>query len=286
MPKDVADLPFFEPADTSFDLDDALTVRLIVRTRAEGLAVRPHAHPRGQLAWPAKGVLRIVGADGVWIVPPSHAAWIPGGVVHQTISETDATVRHLLVHPRRRIRNATGRSPGCVVVLTTPLLRELILRLESYQRLADDDPRLLRLSDVILDEIDELPEAPLSLPGGRDPRLIRLTRHLGAHPEDARSFVRLASLVGSTTRTLERLFRAETGLTFRRWRSRLRLIRSIELLNAGQSTTHVALSLGYAGPSAFAAAFKQHFGLTPQRYPLREPMRRLTAAAPPRPRPT
>jgi AraC-like DNA-binding protein len=269
MPKDVADTPWFEPAEASFDLDRARSLRLLVRSRAEGRAVRPHAHPRSQLAWPTKGVLRIVGADGVWIVPPSHAAWIPGGVRHQIISDTDATIRHLLVHPDHRVRSQRGNTGGCVVVMMTPLLRELVLRLETDEEHGADEPRLVRLREVILDEIDDLPEAPLDLPGGRDARLVRLTRHLGAHPEDPHSFARLASQAGSTTRTLERLFRAETGLTFRRWRSRLRLLRAIEMLDAGDSTTRIALSLGYAGASAFAAAFKEHFGQPPQSYLLR-----------------
>jgi AraC-like DNA-binding protein/quercetin dioxygenase-like cupin family protein len=265
MPKDVADTPEREPTAV-FDHDRAEPVHLLRRTRARGFVVRPHAHPHGQLVWPTQGVLRLAGDDGIWIVPESHAVWIPAGVVHQMVAETDTEIRHLLVHPDRRLRLGRSDPTLCSVVVTTPLLRAAIERMSILEDDPDAADRRRRLGDVVLDEIDDLPEAPFHLPGGRDPRLVRLTRHLGGHPDERRPLSVLASEVGSTTRTLERLFRAETGLTYRQWRSRHRLLGSIERLQRGESTTTVAASLGYAGASAFAAAFRERFGLSPQRY--------------------
>jgi AraC-like DNA-binding protein len=266
MPKDVADTPKSEPSEAASDLDRSRPVLVLDRSRGGGHVVEPHAHPRAQLAWPTTGVLRIVVGDDVFIVPPSHAVWIPGGRVHQMITETDAEIRHLLIHPERGTRPGGGDPATCCVVAMTPLLREAILRMGEFDRGPTSEARLARLGEVILDEIADLPAAPLGLPGGRDPRLVRLTRHLENRPADGRPLAELASLVGSTTRTLERLIHAETGLTYRQWRARHRLLRSIERLEAGESTTAVALSLGYAGASAFAAAFRRHFGVTPQHY--------------------
>ncbi|MDR3372468.1 MAG: helix-turn-helix domain-containing protein [Ancalomicrobiaceae bacterium] len=266
MPKDVADTPDREPDEAGSDLDQNKAVLLLGGFRSGGYAVRAHAHPRGQLAWPTSGVLRIVSGASVFIVPPSHAVWIPAGAVHQMVTDTDAAVRHLLIHPDRGIRHRRAHADRCSVVLMTPLLRELILRLEALEQAGADAERLRRFEEVVLDELDDLPESPLELPGGRDPRLVRLTRHLGGEPEERRPLKSLAAMVGSTTRTLERLFRAETGLTYRQWRARHRLLSSIERLNAGESTTAVALSLGYGSASAFAAAFKRHFGKRPQQY--------------------
>ncbi len=267
MPKNVADTPECEPTSV-FDLDRGMTVQLLARTRERGFAVRRHTHPHGQLVWPTRGVLRLVGEDGIWIVPESHAVWMPAGAVHQVIAETDAEIRHLQVHPERRLRHDRGEPARCVVVVTTPLLRAAIERMEGLEGRPEAADRLRRLAEVVLDEIEDLPEAPFHLPGGRDPRLVRLTRHLGDHPDERRGLAVLAAEVGSTTRTLERLFRAETGLTWRRWRSRHRLLRSIERLQRGESTTAVAASLGYAGASAFAAAFRELFGTSPQRHRL------------------
>lgn len=268
MTKYVSETPLFAPHDTAFDLDATWPVLVRSRRLEAGRAVRPHSHPRGQLASAVSGVLRAISGSSVWIVPPSHVVWVPGGVEHQVISDTTADVLHLFVHPDRVVRQQAG-PPRCCVLQMTPVLREMLLRLADLDAQAADVARRRRLGEVVLDELDDLPEAPLSLPGGSDPRLVRLTRHLGDQPDDNRSLDELANLAGASKRTLERLFRQETGLSFKSWRSRLRLLTAIERLDAGVSTTEAALMVGYATPSAFVAAFRAEFGQPPQRF-LRE----------------
>jgi AraC-like DNA-binding protein len=60
-----------------------------------------------------------------------------------------------------------------------------------------------------------------------------------------------------------RLFQRETGLSFRGWRQRMRLLSSLGTLEQGRSVTEAALSCGYDSTSAFIAAFKGLFGVTP-----------------------
>jgi AraC-like DNA-binding protein len=51
----------------------------------------------------------------------------------------------------------------------------------------------------------------------------------------------------------------------RRSQTGLRLLPAIEKLNRWQSSTAIALSLGYRSTSAFVAAFRKPFGVSPQR---------------------
>lgn len=146
------------------------------------------------------------------------------------------------------------------------LARALILRLGAMDTAAPPDDRLRHLAQVMLDELEALAESPFNLAGGTDPRLTRLTRHLIANPGDQRPLTALAALAGASPRTLERLFRAETGLPFLQWRSRLRLLCAIEALNRGESSTTIAWSLGWRSPPAFVAAFRDQFGVPPQRF--------------------
>ena len=73
-------------------------------------------------------------------------------------------------------------------------------------------------------------------------------------------------MVGAGQRTLERLFWAQTGLSFGRWRQQLRLAHALKLLAVGQPVTAVALDVGYDSPSAFVSTFRRTFGKTPGRY--------------------
>ena len=71
---------------------------------------------------------------------------------------------------------------------------------------------------------------------------------------------------GASERTLARLFRSETGMTFAAWRQQLRLIRALELLAEGTAVTEVALAVGFDSPSSFIAMFRRSLGTTPSRY--------------------
>ena len=99
-----------------------------------------------------------------------------------------------------------------------------------------------------------------------DPRLARICRALGADPGSTRTLEDWGREAGGSGRTLARLFVRETGLTFAAWRQQARLLAALARLAAGEPVTRIALDLGYASPSAFAAMFKRALGAPPSRY--------------------
>lgn len=258
--------PALDPADIAYVLDPARPILTHGRRIETGRALRAHSHPRGQLLWAMRGVLRVASSGCIWLVPPSHAVWIPGGIQHQVTVEAEAELLNLYVDPAIPVRQDRGPPPCCAVLLLTPLAREMIRRLGETDTTQPFDAPLLRFCAVLVDELQALAEAPLNLPGGRDERLARVTRHMIGHPGEQRQLSELGRIAGASPRTLERLFRAETGLSFRQWRAKLRLLSAIEALNRGESSTAIAYSMGYGSPSAFIAAFRAAFGITPQRF--------------------
>ena len=83
------------------------------------------------------------------------------------------------------------------------------------------------------------------------------------NPADGMTATALARQCGLSVRTLERLFRAETGMRFGLWRQKARLLESVRVLVEGGSVTDAAIESGYSSVSAYIAAFKQTFGCTP-----------------------
>jgi AraC-like DNA-binding protein len=71
---------------------------------------------------------------------------------------------------------------------------------------------------------------------------------------------------GASRRTMERLFRAETGMSLGQWQRRQTLLHALRRLAAGESVSGVAGELGYNSPSAFIAMFRRELGQTPKRY--------------------
>ncbi len=55
-------------------------------------------------------------------------------------------------------------------------------------------------------------------------------------------------------------------MTFGRWRQHARLLSALERLAHGEKILSIALDHGYASQSAFAAMFKQHFGVPPSAF--------------------
>lgn len=242
---------------------------------AAGHVIAAHSHRRAQLVYASSGVMRVRTADGVWVVPPQRALWVPAGTVHEVEMAGPVAMRTLYL-----ARAAARRLPRtCCVVAVTPLLRELILRAVELPLLYDEAGAPGRIMALILDEIRALPVLPLALPAARERRVQRICRHLLADPADARTLEEWGRTVGASARTLARLFVSDTGLTFGGWRQQARLMEALTRLAQGQAVTTVALDLGYESPSAFTSMFRRALGRTPSAYfEAGDPPPRRTAA--------
>ncbi|WP_049795626.1 helix-turn-helix transcriptional regulator [Frankia sp. EAN1pec] len=218
-----------------------------------------HDHTDHQLIYPGTGVLRVVTRVGSWVVPPLRAVWLPAGVAHAHQAHGPTHMHSLAFSD---VDDPFG-SPDPTVVAVPALLREIIRALTATG-LAGADRR--DLTAVLLRSLRPVTELRLCLPQPRDDRLVALTAALAADPADPRTLAELGAAVGASERTLSRLFRRQTGMTFPQWRAQLRLHHGLTLLAGGEPVTTVAFACGYSNPSAFTAAFRDAFGVTPARY--------------------
>ena len=227
-----------------------------------GHRIARHRHPSAQLIYAASGVMTVATDQGRWVVPPLRAVWVPPGVPHSITMAGPVAMRTLYLDPR-----LFGGAPRtCCVLQVSPLLRELILRTMSFASAWDEEGREARIVRVLADELETARVAPLELTMPRDPRLLSVARALLADPADRRTLGEWTRSAGASERTLQRRFRAETGMPFGRWRQQVRLLRALERLAAGEPVTTVALDLGYDSPSAFVTMFRRALGTTPGRY--------------------
>lgn len=266
MTNDVSKATDFAQSGLGSLIDASRPIMTLRREYPARSSLHPHHHPRAQLLWATSGVLRVSVGANIWVVPPSHAVWIAGGVEHAVSCETIVQFQNLHLDPSVAALARHDPFEDCSVLSLPTLLRELILRLGDLDQGQSFDERMLRLCAVILDELAAIRPTPLFLPGGTDPRLLRVTAELTKTPATERSLKDLSRDAGASPRTIERLFRAETGLSFRQWRSRLRLFSALDWLDQGLSSTEIAHELGYKTASGFVAAFRDQFGVTPQSF--------------------
>ena len=242
--------------------DPAQPVVTISNDRPHGVHFPEHRHFRAQLVFAREGVMTVTTEAGAGVVPPQQAVWVPAGVRHDVHSAAAVSMRSLYVHPQA----ADGLPAVCCVMAVEPFLRELIVKVADLAERGETGASYARLVQVVLDELRGLKPSPLHLPLPSDARLRSITARLLAEPGDNRDLEAWGRQAGASGRTLARLFRRETGMTFAGWRRRLRLMAALSRLGAGEPVTRVAYELGYHSPSAFVAMFRRTLGMPPGRY--------------------
>jgi AraC-like DNA-binding protein len=221
-----------------------------------------HQHDRSQFLYASSGVMTVTTENGIWVVPPQRAVWIPARTDHRIRCSGKLSMRTLYIMPE-----AVPKLPKeCCVVSVPPLLRELILHAVTLPRLYELNSLEERIMNLILDLVQILKVAPLELPMPTDARLKKISESLAKAPGDNRTLEEWGKSVGATNRTLARLFRLETGMSFRQWRQQMRILASLRRLARQEDVSTVALELGYNSPSAFIAMFKKALGKTPGQY--------------------
>lgn len=242
--------------------DEPFDVRSVALTYRAGHAVPPHRHGWAQLLYAKSGLMRVRVEERLWLVPPTRALWIPASTDHQFTVRSEVAFRSLYLSPER----AEGLRSGLDAIQVSPLLRELILHIMSIGML---DPRIAahdRIAGMLVDLIGDATRIDLALPMPKSRSVVRLAEHLQDAPHDIRPVSDMAKDMGQSLRSLQRHFVAETGMTIEQWRQKARLIGATAALSAGEDVTAVAFASGYESPSAFSAAFKRQFGLSPRDY--------------------
>ncbi|GLU49811.1 transcriptional regulator [Nocardiopsis ansamitocini] len=223
--------------------------------------LRTHRHRRAQFLYGATGVMRVETAEGTWTVPTQRAVLVPAGTDHQ-VTMVNVSTRSLYIEPA-----AVPWFPKrCQVVDVSSLLRELLLEAVDIEPMYPRRGRDAAVVALILHEISRFAPLPFELPLPNDDRLRRLCeRFLGA-PQIHDSPARWAADLHVSERTLTRLFSAETGMSFTRWRQRACVLHSLPLLAGEQSIASIAASLGYESPAAFSTMFLRVLGSSPRDY--------------------
>jgi len=191
-----------------------------------------HKHPYHQLLYSFSGVARLETRDSLWLLPPQRAAWIPAGVRHRT------TLRHVeMIAFSQRWKNQPRRGDK--------LAKSAFETMALYCR-------ELAAADL-----------PYNLPRGQSPGVRAAIDFSLAHL-DAIEISRVAKAASLSVRTLRRHFLAETGLAWRHFMTRARLLRAMELLTGGRhNVTEAAYACGFTNLSAFSKAFSLFTGQNP-----------------------
>lgn len=219
-----------------------------------------HAHPdHHMLAWSATAMVALRTGTRDWLVPRTHALWIPAQVPHSA-SVLRAGHGYGVVLPAARCPITWTEPTG---VLITPLIRELIVHLDQHR-----EPTANRAAaeSLLLGLLEPAPSNTFHAPLPADPRIRAIAEAIVADPADRRDLDAWANHANTSVRTITRLFGHETGMTFAQWRTHVRIRAALTHLARGASVGATARAVGYRKPAAFSAAFHRVTGHHPGLY--------------------
>lgn len=209
--------------------------------------------------------MNVVVGSQRWLVRHDAAFWFPAGVTHAVEPLSEGTTYSVYGSVRLRPPGERWDAPRAITI--SPLMGELIRHLSTGEPsdLARASSHGL-LSALVQEAADE--RSSLVLPSHRAARAI--AERVLSDPGADLPLARAAAEAGVSTRTVMRAFVTETGLGYAPWRTRARLIASLNLLAAGTPVGDVAPRVGYATASGFISAFRSAFGTTPAEYARRQ----------------
>ena len=222
---------------------------------------------RHYLLCASQGALRLEAHGKSWLLPPARAALIAAGEPIQVAIPQPVTTSSVLFDTRlcSRATRATdgvrpqppGSGPGIG-------MRRLARRRGATAAVRTQRVRRAGRCGVAAGAAPQPGHRPRRSVAGAAP---------GTGPDQrtaGRGHVRfedVAREVGLAPRSLARRFEDESGMTWRAVLRRMRVLRAIEELAAGEdSVTTIAHTVGYTSLSAFNAGFRDLTGRTPTQY--------------------
>lgn len=257
MPKLIAIAPSKESEQ---ELKNPITV--VSRFITMNSIVNKHSHSWGQFVYAHSGVLAVSTPLNRYIVPPEQGVWLLPEIEHEVIAVSNVELTSFYFE----VSLLDALPDECCVLSVNAFLKALIKEantIKSDYEWHSTDGRLLHL---ILDRLVQAPNEIFQLPYPKDHRLLNLLREIQSSPENNNTLDEWGRVVGASSRTLSRLFKKETGLSYSEWRQRLNIQIAISQLSFGKSITSISLYLGYESPSSFIHMFKTKTGMTPNFY--------------------
>jgi AraC-like DNA-binding protein len=228
-----------------------------------------HFHDVHQIEYALHGVVEVETDAAHYLLPPQQAAWIPAGLGHQAVMNSDVKTVAVMFDSAL-IPDGGDRAR---IIAVSPLIREMMiyaLRWSIERRHGDtEDDRVSEnffrtLAALVVEALDH--EAPLSLPTSDHPIVAAALAYTKAHL-DSVSVDEVARAVSVSERTLRRLFSDTLGLSWRTYVLHARMLRAMALLAApGQAVQATSSAVGFESLSSFTRCFTQFCGETPSAY--------------------
>lgn len=214
-----------------------------------------HAHHRYQLTYVEDGYQYFHIGQKTYLVPQSHVIWIPSGKKHKTTSDAK-TVNLMIVLFKTVPDHVFYRE---LHVFNAPaVLKEMLLYAGKWNQHPEEDEEQTVFLKAMLTSLPYFctENEFLQIPVPADSRLIPVCNYINTHYKYNFNIEAFAEMANMSVRSLQRIFKQETGITVQKYIQLIRILKSIELIDTKQYTlSQIAFMVGYKSLSAFTASY-------------------------------
>lgn len=214
-----------------------------------------HTHNRSQLTYVEEGYQYFHIDQKIYLVPQNHVIWIPSGKPHRITSEAK-TVKLMLFLFNYSFKEDFYEHVQVFAI--PPVLREMLLYASKWNKLlAEDDEQSIFFKAIVKSLPNFCKESNyLEVPVPTDVRLIPVCNYINANFKYNLNIDLLAEKAQMSVRSLQRIFKHETGITLQKYLQLIRILKSVELIDMKQYTlSEVGFKVGYQSLSAFTSSY-------------------------------
>lgn len=222
-----------------------------------------HTHIRhGQILYAPSGCMTLVTDNRQVILPPGKLLFIPANITHRVTFRNVVAYRSIYID-----KEVFVEMPEDLTVLSVNgLLQQLIERIAWWDWSSDYTLEQENILRVFWDEFNVAEKENYDLKIPIDYRVNSKVKGFVYNKITPPFLKDLSKEVGASEKTISRIFKKETGMSYQDWRLQWNLFRAIELLAEKFTISEVALELKFSSDSAFIDFFKKHTGITPYKY--------------------
>ncbi len=242
---------------------------LIIHQKVQGMHKPRHEHEDHEIFIPLSGEIHIQLEDQLLKAGPGKMIYLPPGIEHSFSSSSDSEGERLicLMENKTWQKYLGGDFPASTLPagqLSKELLFHLLLHPKTKATRAMCETLVQTLSDLLENNIK--PELIHLLGKIKDDRLKKSINLIQAAFTEKISMDKLAKDAGLSTRSFNRLFLDELGLTPKQIMTFYRIEKAKDLLLMKKSVTDVALDVGYQSVSQFITTFRSVTGQLPSEF--------------------
>lgn len=243
------------------DILERSMVILKMEERVPDWELAKHHHLKNQFVVCLSGLVTLQTEQGIWILPPNSALWIPAMTEHQVRSYGYSSGYVLFIDLKLDIQIPDHFQMYHVSDFLKALLTRTAAIAHDYE--SEQDQRLMH---CLLDEILAAPKQFFYLAMPQEQRLKKISDRLLSQPELNLSLAEWAEVCCMSERSMTRAFQRDTAMSINQWRKKLHVIIALQWLSEGESVQRIAHRLAYDSDTSFIVMFKKFMQMSPKKY--------------------